>query len=190
MATKAPARKKVAPKIEHMNSWEEVDRALAEIGIKSATIEADEARYNADEQSRRERLTIKLAPLRERIEELELGIERFVTDNRVDLGSKKSKELTHGVVSFRLATPSVQKDKRFTWDGIVSLMQKAGDRFKAFVRVKAEINKEALLQNAATFENSVGKEGIDPAVLKQDFGITVEQVETFGYVIKQAVDNN
>lgn len=190
MATKSTARKKVAPKIEQLNSWDEVDRALAEIAIKQATIDADEAKYNAEEQARRERMAIKLTPLRERIEELELGIERYVTDNRVDLGSKKSKELTHGVVSFRMGTPAVTKDKRFTWDGIVSLMVKAGDRFKAFVRVKSEINKEAILQNAATFENSVGKEGIDPAVLKQEYGISVEQVETFGYTIKHAVDTN
>ena len=182
------ARTKVQPQAAQLQSWHDADLALAEIASNAAVIQQDEARYNHNEQQARLKLTEKHQPLRDRIGALEQGLEKFCADHREDFGARKSRELQHGTVSYRMGTPKVDKSKKFTWDGCLDLLQKAGGWAKKFVRTKQEINKDAIIENAATWESSDGKDGVDPALIEQVSSVVVVQTETFGYDLKLAVD--
>lgn len=181
------ARTKVIKKATPISNWAEADKALSRIGELKTRIDQETAIYNHNEQLARKKLTDKLAPVAEQVEALELGLEVFCSEHRPDFGDKKSKELTHGNVNFRLGTPKVDKKKGFTWDGILEVVKASGLR-SLFVRSKEELDKEAIIKNHALYESSDGREGIGPDQLKA-LHVEVVQTETFGYDIRLAVEN-
>ena len=76
------------------------------------------------------------------VKELE-QIEVYCTENKDVLFSKKrSMETVHGVVGFRLGTPTLKTLPKFTWAKVL-------DKLKAvlpdYVRTKEEVDKERLL---------------------------------------------
>lgn len=181
------ARTKVIKKATPILNWSEADKALSRIGELKTKIDQETAIYNHNEQLARKKLTDKLGPVVEQVEALELGLEVFCSENRKDFGDKKSKELTHGNVSFRLGTPKVEKKKGFTWDGILEVV-KASKLKSLFVRSKEELDKEAILKNHALYESTNGAEGIGDDELRS-IHCEVVQTETFGYDIRLAVEN-
>ena len=174
-------RKKVTPKRKDINSWEEADEALAEIAVMAEQINKEVSAYNEKEQKRREALTQKHAPLKTKITEIELGLEEFCLSHRDDFGKQKSKELTHGTVSFRFGTPKVKALKGWTQTAILNLLEKISDWKDEFVRVSKTLNKEAVL--TAVNQKRISNEGL------KEFGMEVVQDETFGYDLKLAVNN-
>lgn len=68
------------------------------------------------------------------------------TAQREEFAEKRSMDLLHGTIGFRWAKPKLATLARITWD-------KALEKIKAlrpeFVRVKEEVNKELILQQAA-----------------------------------------
>lgn len=188
------ARTKVESPGVELNSWDAVDEALAEIGVLSSQVAAEEAKYNADEQKRRAVLTEKNQAKTTRIVELELGIKKYAENNRSDFGKSKSRELKHGIINFRLSPPAVKCVKGFTFASALELAKRSPKWSEAFVRVKEELNKEAILNEVARHDlqapdaDNQPNNGISLSELRM-LGLTVTQDETFGYDCKLAITN-
>lgn len=163
-----------------IESWKEADKVLKEIAVRFSQIQKDENEYNEREQALRAEMTAKHAPLRDEIQAYELGLEDFCNEHRSDFGDRKSKELSHGIVNFRLHPPSVQKIKGVTWDAAINLIKASRKWLERFVRIKEDVDKDAVLAAHANSE-------ITPAELYQ-LGMAIEQKESFGYELKLAVD--
>jgi phage host-nuclease inhibitor protein Gam len=91
----------------------------------------------------------------------------FANEQKNTWGKRKSLELLHSVIGFRTGTPKVTKDKKFTWDGIVELVK---EKFPSLVRIKCELDKEAII--ALRDEDEFSK-------LKKACYLDVVQDETF-----------
>lgn len=81
--------------------------------------------------------------------------------------SKKSMELTHGVIGFRLGTPAVEKSKKVTWEGVLEDLRSIDSNF---VRTKQEANKELIIASRLDAETMQKLRTI---------GLDVVQKETF-----------
>jgi phage host-nuclease inhibitor protein Gam len=69
-------------------------------------------------------------------------LEVYAKEQKDNWGKRKSVELLHSVIGFRTCTPKVTKDKKFTWEGIVEMVK---EKFPSLVRVKSELDKEAII---------------------------------------------
>lgn len=158
-----------------VDSWEEIDQILKEIAILQSQIEEEVARYNQEEQERRAKLTERHAPMKARIQELEQILEEFAMRHRQDFGEKRRRELRHGILSFRLHPPSVERLKNMTWNAVLDLVR-TSPWAERFIRTKEELNKDAIIA-------SYGNKEIIPEELAR-LGMVVVQKESFGYEVK------
>jgi len=94
-------------------------------------------------------------------------MEAYAKENK-DTWTKKSYDLVHAMIGFRTGNPQVSKDKKFTWDAVTELLKKSG--LNMFLRLKTEVNKEAILQE---------KDPVLIGRLKEDAYISIIQEETF-----------
>lgn len=166
-------RNQVNVERRQIKSWDEADKALKDIAIIDLQIQKEEAAYNKEEQERRAKITEKHAPLKAEKEKIEIGLENFVTANRADLGDKKSKHLTHGVVSYRLHPPIVGTITGMTQKAAAAIIQRSKKWKDKFLRITIGLNK-----NAVATAYSAGD--IKTKELEK-FGLTIEQKESFGY---------
>jgi phage host-nuclease inhibitor protein Gam len=163
-----------------VENWKEADKVLKEIAIMVSEIQKEENAYNEREQALRAEMTAKYAPMKEKIQEYELGLEDFCIEHRDDFGDKKSKELSHGTVNFRTHPPSVQKIKGVTWDAVINLIKRSKKWVSSFVRIKEDVDKDAVL--AATANKTINASEL------YGLGMAIEQKESFGYELKLAID--
>ena len=98
----------------------------------------------------------------QRITEIRAGYESQLTDAEETIGSAmeaarvwaeanpeafgklKSLELLHGVVGWRTATPSLKPISGWTWDRVLEKLRSV-TAYSGFVRVKTEVDKQAIL---------------------------------------------
>ncbi|MCO6520885.1 MAG: host-nuclease inhibitor Gam family protein [Snodgrassella sp.] len=95
----------------------------------------------------------RVAPIDEELAELEAGIAAYCTTHRdvlTDGNKVKFADLITGKVSWRNNPPKVVIRGV---DAVIALMEQCAD-FSRFIRVKKEINKDAVLNEAALFEQS------------------------------------
>lgn len=165
-------------KATELRSWDDVNEALRQIAELKANVTAKTAAYNEEEAKRRKQVDDYCNPLREKLEQLEIGMQNFCVANRSDFGNKKSRELPNGRVDFRLGLPKVEKQKGFTWAGIFEIVKQS--RFaKQFIRVKEELNKDAILAYYSGTENAAGH--------LAEVYLSVVQEETFGYDVNMVM---
>lgn len=110
----------------------------------------------------------KLARLNEIRDEAVTNLQTFAEHHREDLFTpRKSMDLAHGTIGFRMGTPKVEKSKKKTWE-IVMEELKAIDEL--FVRNVPTVNKELIIANRKN-EATMAK--------LNNIGIDVVQDETF-----------
>lgn len=135
-------------------------------------------RIEADINDQIADLTKKAAPrieqLRERLVELQAGVQTWCEANRVEIcGKGKSANLVTGEVSWRQRPPSVSlpraKDKV---EALIQLLRAKG--LTGFVRSKDEINKDAILADKDKVKDI---KGIKVVTGVEDFVITPFEVE-------------
>ena len=130
---------KDAPAIE---TWRDADLALMEI----ATIEREmnlcvaaleekinEARAQEHEQ---------IKPLAVQHKALEAALKKFAVHHKDDLGKRRSRKLTHGIIGWRKGTGKFKTLKGWTWEKVLEKLSRL--RMVRFLRVKEEVDKEAL----------------------------------------------
>lgn len=94
-------------------------------------------------------------------------LQYFADKNPELFDKKRSYEMVHGRIGFRIGNPSLKTIKGFTWDAVVNL---ANEFLPDYVRTKAEINKEALLAD---------RDNTEVASLFTKIGVKVDQADSF-----------
>lgn len=177
-------RKKVEAQfdLEPIQDWEHADKVLQEMSVLTNRLNERISKYNQKEQVMRlKELTQPNQADQDRLFVLERSIEAFSLENRNDFGKMKSKELNHGIVSFRTGTPKVVTRAKYTLEVVVNLIKKS--MFKHdLLRTKIELDKEAVL---SMYKNP--KSGLNDEVLN-DLGLKINQDETFGYELKDVAE--
>lgn len=150
-------------------------------GITREQAEDAFARY-ADADARQQQITskmdVQITKIREKyadelskldeVKEQSFGeIQSFAEGNRDQFGSKKSMEMTHGIIGFRTGTPKLKTLKGFTWSSVTNLLK---EFLPSYLRVIEEPAKDRLLAD---------RENPDTYQQFNKCGIYVDQDETF-----------
>jgi phage host-nuclease inhibitor protein Gam len=155
-------------------SIEQAQEASKTVAEKSNKLEKIEAKMNEELNKVKTRYSDEITEINEELVEPKAMLEVFANEQRGSWGEKKSFELVHTILGFRTGNPKVNKQKQFTWDAVLDLLKK-NKKFKQFIRVKEEINKEAILLLNAS-------EKKDKLLLKQlndKCYLFIDQTETF-----------
>lgn len=163
MARNNSVRIKAAAAVGVPQSLDEVNNAIAEIGVAQRERDRIAADMNDSLAATREAWEAQAAPYAARIKELTASVQLYCEAHRDELtqhGKTKTARLAAGEVSWRLRPPSVA----------VRGVELVIDAFKRlglnrFVRVKEELNKEAVLA--------------EPEIADQVKGLSVSQGEDF-----------
>jgi len=143
--TKAKA-KTAAVAVKVPQSREEAAQALRIFGENLRAIGRIEADMNDELAAVKERFEAKAGPVREAAEAAMQGLQVWCEANRDSILDKRTKtaDLGTGKVSWRLRPPTV------TVRGAEAVLEACARMgFARFVRTKSEINKEAMLAEAA-----------------------------------------
>ena len=159
-----------------IRSWAGADGALAEV----RELEGEIARLERNKQFEfaqiGEQHDARILPTLQRRDVLAKALEEFATMNRGDLGTAKSKQLNAGTLGFRLGQPSLKTMAKLTWEKVLEILQV--NKMKKFIRVKTEVDKQALLAS-----------GLDAESLK-GFGVRIVQEERFFYDFGEVATQN
>ena len=157
-----------------VTTWEGANKALAVLreGARQKALRNTDAEQRiAEIQAERDEA---VAPLDTQEKAVTKALEGFVADHREDLGEAKTRELTNGILGFRLGQPKVQTlNKRWTTERVIEAIQAKAGRFRRFVRSKVTLDKEAVL-TAVRAERPLVKE--DELAL---IGLAIKQSERF-----------
>lgn len=124
---------------------EQAQDASELVAVNQNKLEKIEAKMNEEINRIKSKYTDDINELTEALEEPTAILKAYATEQAPSWGKKKSFELLHCIIGFRTGTPKVDKKKGFTWEAVLELLKKK-KAFEPFVRVKEEINKDAILQ--------------------------------------------
>lgn len=148
-----------------LNSFEEVDACLAEIGTLDRELGLLEHAQNESIDTIKGTTKENCAPLLARKAALEASIKEFCEANRAEFSKAKTRQLTFGSVGFRLSTKVIVKRVADTLQALKDL------GLSQCIRTKEELDKEAMKNLPLETLAQVG------AALKQE--------DAFGYEVKR-----
>lgn len=159
-----------------LKSFEEVDQALLTLGQKESFIQHAESVLNDTIQQLRDEFEKKTSDARALKAKLESDIEAFCIEHKEQFEKKRSMDLVHGTVSFRTSPPKVaQLNRKYSWSTILELAKKFSWS-RSYLRIKEEVDKEAILTDAAS------KHITDEKLAA--IGLKIDQKEDFNIDIK------
>jgi len=132
-------RKKAEPVLA-IQSWDQADNTLREIGELEISKKVKEGRAQLAVNAVREELKKECAPLDSRIAELALALETFADEERKS-APFKTKVLTFGSLFFRKST-ALKTLPKTTWDQVVALLSERG--LEKFIEVKRTAKREEI----------------------------------------------
>ncbi|MBN9691338.1 MAG: host-nuclease inhibitor Gam family protein [Verrucomicrobia bacterium] len=137
---------------------------IRELSIRKARLLADrEEERQRIEESCKEALAI----LDDEINTKSEALRTWAELNPEEFGKRRSLELTHGTVGWRIGMPKLVKKCKAKWDDLVGVVDaRLGS---AFIRVKKEVNREAILD---------ARDTLDPVQVKA-CGLAIEQGDAF-----------
>ena len=155
MSKKKTGRLKVpAAEIDIPQTRDEVNQAIADIGMAQRERERIQAAMNDDLANIRARYEEAAKPHAERIKALTQGVAAWCEAHRDELtksGRTKTAKLATGEVSWRTRPPSVAVRGK---DVVIEALRKLGlDRF---LRVKVDLDKDAILREPDSIEGVRG----------------------------------
>ena len=166
MAKATTARKRIeGPALQ---TWEDVDHALREIGLIDLDLEAQAAEYNRQVAELKLGLEMEAKALQDRKALLELQVKEFTEAHRDGLGEDgeaKSRELNFGKLGFRQSSKIIVRNVKAV---IAALRAK---KMLDCIRVKEEVSKEDLRK-------------YDDKVLGE-VGVVRKVEDTFWYEVKR-----
>lgn len=173
-----------------IESFEDVDRALLEIGKAESIRSKKEAGMNSQIQKIREKFEEETINERNTIQTLESDIEIFCKRNKKEFEKeKRTIELIHGSVGFRTNPPKVlQLNNKFKVATTIGLIKKLLNP-KKYLRIIEELNKGTILSDYIDKkkENEMKENEIKEKLTDEKLamvGLRIEQEETFSYEIK------
>ncbi|MBC7288227.1 MAG: host-nuclease inhibitor Gam family protein [Armatimonadetes bacterium] len=143
-------------------SWSDADALLARLGQIERQIKRAEADAEARMKPIRDELASTVEPLETERQAILQSLESFCRAHRAEFAGKKSRQLAHGSVGFRISKKLVLLPG-WTWDAVLDALKKA--RRHNLIRRIEEPNKDALKR-------------LDPDRQRQ-YGVAVEETEHF-----------
>ncbi|EBP4179775.1 host-nuclease inhibitor protein Gam [Salmonella enterica subsp. diarizonae] len=156
---------------------DEVSRDIRKLGDEQREAIRLEAAMNDEIAEITERYTPQIEAHKKCIKALFKGISDWCKTNRDELtngGKTKTANLTTGNVSWRLGTPSCSVSRDV--EGVIEMLRRM--QLDRFIRVKEEVNKEAVLaepdavKGIAGIKVNKGSESFYVEPFEQDAGIT------------------
>lgn len=151
MAIKAKKLKTQAATVA-AQSKDDVVTHIKEIGDLSRERDRLAAEMNDGIAVLQEKYASDAAPLNERMEALQTGVQLWCEANRrvlTDNGKVKSADFVTGTVKWRINPPKVSVSGV---DAVLALLEANADLAR-FVRIKKEVNKDAILNETRLFAN-------------------------------------
>lgn len=138
----------MAKKQQMIETLEEVDQKLLELGTHKVFISKREAEMNSKMQSLRAKFDEETKDERAQVELIEKEIEQYCIINKLKFDRQRTMELTHGSVGFRTNPPKVnQLNKKYTIATTIELVKRI---FRGkYIRAKEELDKDAILTDYA-----------------------------------------
>lgn len=159
-----------------LSSFEEVDKSLLTLANIMTIVQAQEAKMNDEIQSIRDRYDKVTKRARESWVSLSADIENFCIQHKDEFECIRSRELTHGIVAFRTNPPKVAfLNRKYNLNTVIELLRKLG-LAKKYLRVKEDLDKDAILADSAAQEITDEKLAA--------CGLKIDQVESFSIEIK------
>jgi len=153
-----------------IKTYEELEEKLKEYSINFATLHRKEAEMNERLNQIKEDFDEKTKELRYTIDTLSTEISMFCTKNKSDFDKVRSKEFQFGTVGFRVNPPKVTLlNRKYNLKTVLELVKRLYK--KAYVRVKEDLDKEAILADYASKKLDDGK--------LAGIGLKVDQDEQF-----------
>lgn len=154
-------------KLPCIASWDAADSALREIGERMMRVQTREAALNRSIMQLKELTANEVFPDQERIAALEEALEIFWLEHRKG-GPDRSRALNFGKLGSR-ASRAVKFLRGWTMEKAVIAIQSQGRALAAYLRIKATLDREAVLSVA---------DATDLEALRT-YGVGIEDRETF-----------
>ena len=148
-----------------LQSWDDVDATLAEIGRADRELKLIEGAANEKIEEVRAAMKVSAQPVLDRKAALELAVKEYCDANRAEFAKVKTKTLTFGEVGYRTSTKIMIKRVAETLQALKDLA------FTSCIRTKEEPDKEAM--KALTDEQLA------------EIGAARKVENVFGYTINQ-----
>lgn len=167
MSAKMKTRIKQAALIAPPQSRDECAADINKIGALHREIAVQTAAMNDSIAEITDRYTSVLTPLQDEIKALQTGVQTWCEANRDDLtqgGKSKSGQFVTGTVQWRQKPPSVCVRGV---EAVIEALNRLG--LSRFVRVKEELNKEAILNEPEAVKGVAGlsiKSGVEDFVIQ------------------------
>lgn len=152
-----------------LKSWEEVDSSLKAIAVITAKEMALEAEMNGKLQKVEQEYLPKVDRLKAEKIGLERDIQLYCEAKKDMFDESRSYSLNYGKVGFRLGTGALKTLKGITWEAAKALINSSRKWRERFIRVKEEIDKNAIQTSGMTKEQLA------------KIGMYVHQEDTFYY---------
>lgn len=153
-----------------IKTYEELDVQLKEYAVNYAALAKKEAEMNEKINKIKQDFEEKTKEIRYATDTISSEINAFCLKNKTDFDKTRSKEFQFGVVGFRTSPPKVTLlNRKYNLKTVLELVKRIYK--KAYVRVKEDLDKEAILADYA------GKK-IDDGKLA-GVGLKIDQDEQF-----------
>jgi len=119
---------------------EAVLRRIAEVKLEETALKAE-----MDEQLTRTRkqYEARLAKLQDQLLRMLESLRAWAEAHPEEFGGKKTLEMLHGLIGWRMTPPALRPLRGVTWSAVLQRLKEMGKL--QFVRIKEEVNREALL---------------------------------------------
>lgn len=145
---------------------DDIEHAVRELCIATVRLDEEQARLNLDLARAREVHEAALTALNADVAEHTATVRAWSDAHPEEFATRKSIVMVHGTLGYRIGQPSLKTIRGVTWDKVLALLKAA---FPAYVRVKEEIDREAILAD----REALGEENLGT------LGLRVEQAERF-----------
>ena len=163
------AKKRIRKVLPEIGSREEMERVVGQI----AELKNRQTRLQAEIDKKilrlREAREGELTELAEQLDEKTEIALRWSAANEAEFAKRKSLVMTHGTVGFRTGNPRLKPITKFTWAKVLETIQRSATFAAAYVRTKAEVDREKLLAD----RDELGADGL------RVLGLKVVQEESF-----------
>ena len=186
--------KRTAPVAEVVRSQDELETAISRLGEFQRQKRELEADYGRDIAKLKEDLGKNAGTLNDKIIAVSMGIKNYADKNRARLFSDDSKtaKFAVGVISYRDKPDAVSLPKNAANKIMMALklfeaFAGLAEKFQsAFLRLKVEVNKEAILKQREIAEEKLQETGVKIKPGKEQFYIKPAQEEVELEVLESA----
>jgi phage host-nuclease inhibitor protein Gam len=135
--------KSTPPRCEPPSTREEAEAVVREITVLKLAEQELKSEMDAEITAIKESYEARLCAVANTITPLVLEIEAWATAHQADFGERKSLELLHGKIGWRITPPALKPLRGQTWASVLELLRARGRT--EFIRTTETVNKDALL---------------------------------------------